>query len=515
MIESPSQIMDKMGNPKRDTELHGITVSERYLAQLARRTFLSLWSHTNLFTDEGRKNGKGDGKELCDLIVVFENDVILFSDKQCAFPDHADINVAWGRWYRRAVEKSVNQLFGAEAWLSRYPERVFLDRQCSAKFPLPIPDVSNARFHRIAVTRGACEKCRQFYGGNSTGSLLINTYVQGSDHIAHPFCIGGVAPGRGYVHVLDELTLEVVLRELDTISDLTEYLRKKEELLTKPGRFIDAAGEEQLVAMYVTHTNKDGKHDFIDIPADINSVMIAEGYWEELISNPQYAAKKKADEISYAWDRLIEHFISHGGAAPGESVLAVEPALRVLASESRLSRRQLAKNLLEAMHRKVLPGYRFTRFGTSIQNPDRGYLFLILPKPDYVETDAEYRDGRRATLLACCKVAKLKSPGVRQIVGIATEPLGTRPATEDLVLLQTDGEWWKSEQEVEARELQEKVGIFEEATTRLRETHDKEYPDVPVIKPSQHLDRAERRRLLREQRRAAKDEKSIQTRDAS
>lgn len=231
--------------------------------------------------------------------------------------------------------------------------------------------------------------------------------------------------------------------------------------------------------------------------------MIAEGYWEALISNPQYAAKKKADEISYAWDRLIEHFISHGGAVPGESVVAVEPALRVLASEPRLSRRQLAKNLLDAMKRRVLPGYRFTRFCTSIQTPDRGYLFLILPKPDYVETDDEYRDGRRATLLACCKVAKLRAPGVRRIVGIATEPLGTRGPTEDLVLLETHGEWWTSEQEKEAKELQEQVGIFEDETTRLRETHDKEYPEVPKG-PPQHLDRATRRRLERQQRGATK-----------
>ncbi len=30
----------------------GVTPSERYLAQLARHSFLSLWSYTNLFTDE-------------------------------------------------------------------------------------------------------------------------------------------------------------------------------------------------------------------------------------------------------------------------------------------------------------------------------------------------------------------------------------------------------------------------------------------------------------------------------
>ena len=55
----------------------GITDSERLLTRLAKKAFLSLWSYSNVFTDEGRTAGKGDGKELCDLLVVFGNDVLL------------------------------------------------------------------------------------------------------------------------------------------------------------------------------------------------------------------------------------------------------------------------------------------------------------------------------------------------------------------------------------------------------------------------------------------------------
>lgn len=335
----------------------GVTRSERYLAQLARRSFLSLWSYTNLFTDEGRSKDKGDGKELCDLMVVFDNDVLLFSDKHCTFPQHANINVAWSRWYKRAIQKSIGQLVGAESWIRRFPNRIFLDSRCSSHFPLPIPDIKDARFYRFAVTRGAYTKCRDFFGGRSTGSLVINTGIKGPDHLNHPFCIGYVAPIRGYIHVLDELTLEVLLRELDTISDLVAYLRKKEEFLNKPGRAVIATGEEQLIAMYLTHLNKSNEHDFSEIPEDVNSVVIGERYWEDLIRNPQYKAKKDADRVSYAWDSLIEHFVSHGGA-PGESSLKrcptdFEPALRVLASEPRILRRELASQLLDAMQQKV------------------------------------------------------------------------------------------------------------------------------------------------------------------
>jgi len=61
----------------------GMTDSERALTRLARKAYLSLWSHPNVYSDEGRGTGSGDGKELVDLLVVFGDNVLLFSDKHC------------------------------------------------------------------------------------------------------------------------------------------------------------------------------------------------------------------------------------------------------------------------------------------------------------------------------------------------------------------------------------------------------------------------------------------------
>jgi hypothetical protein len=150
----------------------GSTTSERYLANLAKRAFLSLWSYSNLFSDEGRGNGRGDGKELCDLLVLFGEDVLIFSDKACAFPTHPDVKVAWSRWYRRAIEKSVRQLMGAEKFLREHGNRVFLDRACSTRLPLQLPLSSVARYHLIAVTRGSYERAREFYGEVARAACL-------------------------------------------------------------------------------------------------------------------------------------------------------------------------------------------------------------------------------------------------------------------------------------------------------------------------------------------------------
>src|SRR5262245_43012709 len=114
----------------------GTTLAERYLARLCERTFLSLWSYPGVYRDQyyGTK-GEGlkqrEGKEVTDLLVIFERRVILFSDKDCAFPASGDLDRDWQRWFRRAVLASARQLWGAERWISQYPERLFLDRTCT------------------------------------------------------------------------------------------------------------------------------------------------------------------------------------------------------------------------------------------------------------------------------------------------------------------------------------------------------------------------------------------------
>jgi hypothetical protein len=90
----------------------GITPSEKYLAKLADKTFLNLWSYPNLFIDK-KEGGTGVGKELCDLLVVCGDDIIILSDKSIEWQKTVDFHVAWSRWYRRAVEKSVAQIRGA------------------------------------------------------------------------------------------------------------------------------------------------------------------------------------------------------------------------------------------------------------------------------------------------------------------------------------------------------------------------------------------------------------------
>ena len=213
-------------------EAEGTTESERALTRLARKAFLSLWSYPNVYADEGRSKGKGDGKELVDLLIVFGNDVLLFSDKHCAFQTDTDVQVAWPRWYKRAIEKSARQLAGAESFLRRFPQRIFVDKACQTALPVALPDPSLARYFLIAVTRGCHQAAARFFGSGSSGSVMLNSTLEGDAHYGAPFRIGFPLKGRRFVHVLDEMTVDILLEELDTVPDLVNYLACKEQYLS-------------------------------------------------------------------------------------------------------------------------------------------------------------------------------------------------------------------------------------------------------------------------------------------
>jgi hypothetical protein len=83
--------------------------SEQFVFKLCRRSFLSLWSYAS-------PRGKG-GKELCDILVVCDPHVIIFSVEEVNYIETDDTVVGWERWRRSAIEESSGQIYGAERWL--------------------------------------------------------------------------------------------------------------------------------------------------------------------------------------------------------------------------------------------------------------------------------------------------------------------------------------------------------------------------------------------------------------
>ncbi len=463
----------------------GSTKAERYLTKLCDQSFLSLWSYPNVYRDQGRNSKIGDGKEVCDLLVVFENDVIIFSDKDCEFPDTGNLDVDWRRWFKRAIQKPAEQIWGAERWIRAHPDRLFLDPQCMRPFPLDLPRPNTAKFHRVVVAHGGASRCREELGGS--GSLMILPSIVGSAHTdptqgGRPFAVGQLDLSKGYVHVFDDTSLEVVMSTLDTVADFTAYLTKKEQLILS-GELAGAAGEEDLLAFFLQHLNEKGDHDFI-WPRSRGSLAVVEGLWNEFTQRPERRAQLEANEISYAWDALIENFTGHVLAGtqhftthPGYDNLAnQEMIFRFMAREPRVRRRMLAKSILEII-RDTPKNVRFTRVLLPSRHGDPYYVFLLLPHLSGVDYE-QYREVRREFLGANCRVARLKCPQALDIVGIATESGRGPGGSEDIVYF--DGRDWTESDRREALSLQKDLNILTHVT-KFYGT-EKEYPD-PIDRP--------------------------------
>ena len=124
----------------------GQTPTERYLATLCDRTFLRLWCYPNPF--------KAGGKELCDMLAVFEDHVFLFFDRESRRFDavEKDVHLTWDRWKREAIDKQIRTAAGAKNYVRRYRDHIFLDAKGTIPFPLTIP-AGELHIHKIIVAK--------------------------------------------------------------------------------------------------------------------------------------------------------------------------------------------------------------------------------------------------------------------------------------------------------------------------------------------------------------------------
>jgi hypothetical protein len=296
--------------------LSGMTKTERILHRLCASSFLRLWTYGNVFRDQAIGARNRQGKEVCDALVVFRDRIIIFSDKECAFPDHEDLEVAWGRWYRRAISNSREQLLGAERWLRNHSDRVFLDKRCDETISALPASWEGVKVYKVIVANGISSAIREYYG--DSGSLMLSHEgTLGSDQKSanepdEPFVVKSSYSDAHVFHVFNELNLSTILTSLDTISDFVRYLDKREELF-RSGMSFHAPGEEDLLAYYLQHTDATGQHDFV-FDAEYDAVAFESGLWEQFESGEHLRSARIANRESYLWDRIkdITHNLLQG-----------------------------------------------------------------------------------------------------------------------------------------------------------------------------------------------------------
>ncbi|MCP1268224.1 SEC-C metal-binding domain-containing protein [Aeromonas hydrophila] len=404
--------------------MSGFTDEERFLNNLGEKSFLRFWSWPNLFRDQGDSNKDGDGKEICDLTVVFENNVLLFSDKRIEFNHDKDIDIAWSRWARKAIGDSVKQIKGARRWFEKYPERIFVDKKCKHRIPVEIPKDVDIKFHNIVVCHGIEEVLSSF---NNEASFMFDNSIRGAAHWNRdentPFCIGQIFEG-GFVHVFNESTIELVLKEFDTTKDFTHYLSQREELL-RSDKHIRVLSESDMIQLYYENFDdeKGGRSIWPKELINTEEVLINMGGIQRLYKNPSFRSKKQEDEISYFWDDLIESFSFHilNGSAEYtnyEQPIEAEPSVRFMAATSRFERRILANSFKE-FYEKAIPGQRGTRLCFDPANQENAYVFCLVPHHHSFPSLEYYREVRRGMVQDYCAINKHLNREIKSIFGIA------------------------------------------------------------------------------------------------
>jgi len=391
-----------------------MTRSEELVYRLCAKSFLSLWSYPN-------PRGKKD-KELCDILVVCDPDIVVFSVKEIIFRDTGD-QVGLDRWRRDAIEKSYRQIAGAERWITQNHRVVTRDGREGLILPQP------RRVHRIAVA----------LGGDGMVPLIFGD------------------SGTGFVHVFDERSLEIVMKELDTITDFVDYLIDKEAYYYR-GKLtlFDGGGEEDSLALYLACDRSfPDEPDFIVLDGDL---------WETFSRDEHVVAEKKLDEVSYRWDEIIEEM--HQTYLDGNLIkdmphvstelTDIEKSVRVMARENRLSRRLLSQSLVDFMETWDVEKLKARIADSGIS--DTRYVFMA----------SDYDGSRKANmgeLLGRCIVARGLNQSKTKVVGIGAEFSKLVPGSATSMVFLDIQEWtteWQAQMDYQQREF----GYFTNANPR-------------------------------------------------
>ncbi len=378
--------------------------AEKLVQDLAVKSFLTDWCYPNPKLP--------DGKELCDLLVVFDDITILCQIKDLKLDEN-------GRYKPADVEKNLKQLMGARRQLFDLKTPIEIENPRRRKERFDPHGIREA--YLISALLGEGEELFSF--GES-----IKAYT---------------------IHVFTRAFTEIVLNELDTISDFVDYLRTKEAFLKKDKRLTILGGEEELLASYLINGRSFGKLESADL------IMMDGTIWEGLEKNPQYVAKKEADKISYYWDSIINR--AHQGG-PEYEVMA-----RELARSNRFQRRVLAQAFYNAHIEADQCDYDMFRRMMVVEGTTYCFLFM---------DDADPRERRKSMLGAMCWVARGQNKENKKVIGIATEKKIRPVSSYDFCLLEIPE--WTAEYQKHMERLQGETGIF--VNPRITRTQEDEYP---------------------------------------
>ena len=357
-----------------------------------------------------------------------------------------------------------------------------MDKDLSLPFPIEI-ERDNVNIHKIIIAHGAKEACEKFSDDNIYGSLAI-FYGDRFPPFPTPFMIH--IEKKNPVHVFDSHNLPIILSELDTIYDFTEYIDAKIEAIKSHDALV-YCGEEDLLAHYFLNYNKSKNKHFIGTSEkDINFLKIGEGEWKDFIDREIYQNKKTSDQISYHWDELIQKTCQNtlDGTILGDSTpLRGQSAIHEMAKEPRFHRRALSETIIQAIRNFPESSQRIMRNLTFMPSyyEGKGYVFLQLKVDGITDYDNEYRPKRQAMLEIACGAAKNKFEHLKTVIGIAIDaPKYAKMISEDFILM--DCTHWPDDLRKHYEKANEGLNFFKSDSLTMQKKTVTEFPIVQNAK---------------------------------
>ena len=388
-----------------------MTPSEQYVTNLCKTSFLPFWNFPNPI---GKKN-----KELCDVLVVCGNYVLIISVKDIRVSNHSDKKVQYERWVKKAVEDSAKQIYGAERFL-KTANNVFAKNRTNK---ISLPPVSQRIIFRIAIA----------FGSDSTFPLPYGDF------------------GQGFVHVFDEETTSILLTELDTIADFTRYLTDKVQFLK--GKYFSIPKESDFLAFYI--------QTGLDVDEKVDSIVSDGGLWESYVESEEYVEWQRLLPQSKIWDYMIAqlHDYHISEETTDERRNELEEAIRVINQESRINRIELGGILDNALQRKLR-----ARMLRPLKDAKHCYVFMPLTSKNW--------EGKEKELELRCIVARMDNPTVERVIGIS---FGNNGDGQDVYDICSHYIPEMSEEFItRAKEVQDELGYFKKPTISHSKSYRKE-----------------------------------------
>lgn len=245
---------------------------EDFVSQLAYTSFMKYWCYPNPIDIMGNQ------KEICDLLVYFNDILILICVKNYAF------NGNYERYFRKTIGKDVKQLCGAKRKIDNAVNGLYIkhpNRQGNTH--INISDINT--IHLITV----------HFGGDAVE--LSPVFDENKEN---------------FIHVFNNLDFELMMKELDTLPDFVEYLDKRKDFFktTSDKQLYIGGTEGDLIAKYlinqrtlsISYENTD-----THIMCDISD------YWNKFCSQDEVNRRNEENRTSYFIDNLVKDQIEIGG----------------------------------------------------------------------------------------------------------------------------------------------------------------------------------------------------------